>query len=130
MKLKMLQDLITVMESDGPTQIGTYTMPGDQIPDTTGLRGMIIGIEVTGAYSGTTRPTLYFESSDDLGRQDWHVVWSSGAQAAASAILTLSSALEPGEPYRLGRYLRWRVVFPTPGSDPSLITFRIGATVN
>lgn len=130
----IIQDTLNIEEclasGSGAAQIGTFIMPDDDVADFAGIRILLLAIVVFGASAagGTTRPSVIIETTDDLAGT-WTTLWTSNGEISASAVLTLSAELERGQSYRLARYVRWRVVVPTPGSTPSRITFRVTGTV-
>ena len=112
-----------------PTEIAC---DDDEVSDLAGIRALILGIEIYYAFSGLgeTTPILSIETSDDYTRDSWVEVWaSSGSSTSTSKVVTLSADLDRGQPYRLARYLRWKVTFPGGSiAGPSTITFRITGT--
>lgn len=129
MKTAVFQELITITQGllAGGTAGGTYTMPADDIGDLRGLQTVILGIELLSAIATTGgTPILFIDTSDDVGSNTWRPVWSSRGVACAQSTLTISSELDPSEPYYMGRFIRWRVVItpPTAGATKT-ITFRI-----
>lgn len=134
MKPFLVQDTLTIEEcvasGSGSAQIGTYLMPDEDVADFAGVRILLLAINVFGASAagGTDPPSAIIETTDDLAGT-WSTLWTSDGEVSANAVLTLSAELERGQTYRLARYVRWRVVVPTPGATPSRITFRVSGTV-